>query len=67
MISVPTLLQAGPRVLLAMAANGELQIGAARVGRFYGDGLVWALSLPLHELMAWSRMMAAVATAERGR
>lgn len=30
---------------------------AARVGRFYGEGLRWALSLPLPELLYWYRLM----------
>ena len=37
----------GAGLLILLARSGELEIHAAKVGRFYGDGLRWALALPL--------------------
>jgi hypothetical protein len=49
-----------------MVADDELRIGAAIIGRFYGDGLTWALALPLPDLFAWGRLMKSVTATERG-
>ncbi len=38
----------------------------ARVGRFYGDGLRWALSLPLPALLRWHSLIPAVIAREKG-
>jgi hypothetical protein len=35
------------------------------VGRFYGDGLRWALSLKLPALLRWAELMGEVAARER--
>jgi len=43
-----------------------LEILAAQTGRFYGDGLRWALALPLPALFRWVRLMPRVAEHERG-
>jgi len=43
--------------LIALALSGELEILAARAGRFYGDGLRWALALPLPALLRWVRLI----------
>jgi len=40
---------------------------AALVGRFYGDGLVWAMSLSLSELARWADLRAHVMRVENGR
>jgi len=42
-----------------------LEIHAAKVGRFYGDGLRWALALPLSALLRWASLMAEVMRRER--
>jgi hypothetical protein len=44
-----------------------LEISAARVGRFYGDGLRWALALPLPALLRWASLMPRITERERGR
>jgi hypothetical protein len=44
-----------------------LEIVAARVGRFYGDGLRWALSLPLPVLLRRANLIPRVEERERGR
>jgi hypothetical protein len=38
----------------------------ARVGRFYGDGLRWALALPLPALLRWANLMPKIVERERG-
>jgi hypothetical protein len=40
-----------------MGRQDVVAVIAARVGRFYGDGLRWALSLPLPELLYWYRLI----------
>jgi hypothetical protein len=39
----------------------------ARVGRFYGDGLRWALALPLPALLRWYVLIPGVLERERGK
>jgi len=39
---------------------------SARVGRFFGDGLTWALSLPLPELHQWWELIPEIMRRERG-
>ena len=39
---------------------------AARVGRFYGDGLLWAMALPLPVLFRWAELIPKVGERERG-
>jgi hypothetical protein len=51
-------------VLRAAVEHDYLAIAAAAVGRFYRDGLQWALRLPLPELIAWRALMPAVRRAE---
>jgi len=41
-------------------------VTAARVGRFYGEGVRWALGLTLTELMRWLSLMPKVVERERG-
>lgn len=57
----------GAQILPSLGESDELRIGLAITGRFYGDGLAWAMSLPLHELRRWNRLMRGVHDAERGR
>jgi hypothetical protein len=52
-----------PVLRLAVADSG-LAAAAAVVGRFYGEGLLWALHLPLPELIAWRALIPAVRRAE---
>jgi hypothetical protein len=49
-----------------LARSGELEIHAAKVGRFYGDGLRWALALPLSALLRWASLMPRITERERG-
>lgn len=49
-----------------LAGSESLRLHAAVVGRFYASGLGWALSLPVHELLGWARLMRTVAETERG-
>ena len=51
-------------LLWRLAASGDLRIAAARIGRFYGDGLCWALALPLPELLRWASLRAKIEDAE---
>jgi len=51
-------------VLRLAVVNDGLASAAAMVGRFYGEGLLWALALPLPELIAWRGLIAAVRRAE---
>jgi hypothetical protein len=37
--------------------DGQLEVLAAVIGRFYGQGVVWALNLPLPELIRWRDLM----------
>jgi len=39
----------------------------ARVGRFYGDGLRWAMALPLPALLRWASLISGIMERERGR
>jgi hypothetical protein len=64
---LPQVLRIGPRMLMGLAATGELRIAAAITGRFYGGGVAWALSLPMHELFTWNRLMRRVWDEEHGR
>ena len=57
----------GAGCLIQLARSGELEIHAALVGRFYSEGLRWALALPLPELMRWVKLMPKIAERERGR
>jgi hypothetical protein len=34
-----------------------LEILIARVGRFYGEGLRWAMALPIPRLFRWAELM----------
>jgi hypothetical protein len=43
-----------------MARTGALSMIAGETGRFFGDGLTWALRLPLPELMHWRDVMHAI-------
>jgi hypothetical protein len=56
----------GAHTLIGMVESNELQIIAAAVGRFYGDGLSWSLRLPLDELIAWMRLIPKVVSFQRG-
>jgi hypothetical protein len=38
----------------------------ARVGRFYGDGLLWAMALPLPALFRWAELIPKIGERERG-
>jgi len=40
---------------------------AARVARFYGHGVGWAMDLPLGRLVRWAELMAQVARRENVR
>ena len=51
---------AGARLLIALSCSGELEVLAARVGRFYGDGFRWAPGLPVPELVHYGVLMAEV-------
>jgi hypothetical protein len=42
----------------------EIEILAARVGRFYGESLSWALALPIQRLLHWAGLMAEVRARE---
>ena len=46
--------------LRELVATDALAATAAVVGRFYGDGLIWALALPLPELVRWNKLRATV-------
>ena len=61
------MLSIGPVGLVTLAASDELRIGAAVTGRFYGSGIVWALALPLPELIRWNHLIRGVRDMERGR
>lgn len=50
--------------LIGLARSGELEISAARVGRFYGDGLCWALALPLPALLRRASLIVVVERSE---
>jgi hypothetical protein len=50
-----------------LASSGAIEITAAKVGRFYGEGLVWALRLKLPELFRWARLIPKVKEHENGR
>lgn len=52
--------------LRELARTDALETAAALVGRFYGDGLEWALALPLPALIRRQRLMSHVARIERG-
>jgi len=56
----------GAGLLILLARSGELEIHAAKVGRFYGDGLRWALALPLSALLRWASLMPRITERERG-
>jgi hypothetical protein len=43
--------------LRELARSDALATAAAVVGRFYGEGLRWALALPLPELIRWQKLM----------
>jgi hypothetical protein len=58
---------AGAQWLPLLGESDELRVGLAMTARFYGDGIAWAMSLPLPELMRWNRLMRQVHDAERGR
>ena len=47
----------GDSLLSEMCRQNVPAVLSARVGRFYGEGLRWALSLPLPELLYWYRLM----------
>jgi hypothetical protein len=49
-----------------MGESGELEILIARVGRFYGEGLRWAMALRLPALLRWARLIPGVVERERG-
>lgn len=50
-----------------MVGSDNLRLLMGIVGRFYGSGLAWTEMQPVHELIAWARMMNEVREAERGR
>lgn len=52
-------------VLMELIRTDAMATAAAIVGRFYGEGLRWALALPLPELIRWQGLMAHVTRAER--
>ncbi len=56
----------GASVLIELARSGALEIAAARVGRFYGDGLLWAMALTLPALLRWAELIPKVQERERG-
>jgi hypothetical protein len=51
--------------MIAFARSGELEILAARVGRFYREGVGWALTLPLPALLRWNSLIPAITARER--
>ena len=53
-------------ILTALGQSGEIEILAGAVGRFYGDGLRWALTLPLPALLRWSEIMPQIMRREHG-
>ena len=55
------------RGLCLAVANDGLRTAAAVVGRFYGDGLTWALSLPLPDLIHWRELIPSVERSEHVR
>jgi hypothetical protein len=52
--------------LMDLARTDALATAAAIVGRFYGEGLRWALALPLPELIRWQKLTGHIARVERG-
>jgi hypothetical protein len=50
-----------------VSSGDELRIIAAKLGRFYGDGLSWALALPVDELIRWHHLIPTVMEKERVR
>lgn len=53
--------------LSELARTDALATAAAIVGRFYGEGLRWALNLPLPELIRWQTLMGHIARTENVR
>jgi hypothetical protein len=51
-------------VLCEFAQSDALAVAAAIVGRFYGDGLRWAMALPLPELWRWRNLIGHVRESE---
>ena len=49
----------------AIVANDGLRGSCAIVGRFYGEGLLWALALPLPDLIRWQDLIPSISRAER--
>lgn len=52
--------------LRQLVASNDLSVAVAVVGRFYGDGLTWALGLPLPDLIRWHGLRETVRKAEHG-
>lgn len=47
-----------------LGRTDALATAAAIVGRFYGEGLRWALALPLPELIRWNKLIVHVREVE---
>ena len=50
--------------LLQYAASGGLEVLCAALGRFYGEGVTWALHLRLSALMRWRDLVPKVRAAD---
>jgi hypothetical protein len=50
--------------LIAAAEAGHIHVCAGLVARFYGEGVRWALSLPLPELFRWRDLIPRVRDAD---
>jgi hypothetical protein len=54
-------------VISALLNDDSLAVAAAITGRIYGEGLRWALALPLPELARWHGLIPRVMEAGRVR
>ncbi len=54
-------------LLTLLGQSGEIEIMAARVGRFYGEGLTWAMALPIPALLRWADLMPEITRREHVR
>jgi hypothetical protein len=43
--------------LILLGLSGELALAIGDVARFYGDGVVWAMGLPVDDLLRWQGVM----------